>query len=860
LNSNGNVISFSVNFATAPTAGQTLTVFDSNYPFNTIYGLVTVTPALTAGTQTFTAPADFTASDLPFQANNTSLGVYVSAGSGGAISITQGGGAVWNALGACSTYGGTIGGSLSCGGYVPPSGNGDMSLTATLGATYTSGTVTPRQPGFDSTQANNTSAEFPYNGFSLAPNNTLGAIDWTSPWTLLEHIDRLNYDRSGTLVLASKGDIGTSGPWWKLYLQMSGTVAQFCFEREFSSVYNGICTSGSSTMDMLNATNYDIIVKDNGTGSPGANCGGCTPALSMFVNGLGPNAEATQLSTVPFANSDYGFGYVSASVSGGTGYAATTPVTSTGGGANCVFIGTMNASGGVPTGISSVGGQQNSGCTSAPTLHLTAPSGTGAVLTATTSGSTMNSTSLPLLVPGAVSSGAYNGIDQADSSQNPAYIDEFAIFPSNLNETQVQGLFYQTKFQQLVIDRPLLGGVREPFIFDDDGCGDEDDMYAMQAAIKAHQLGYINLRGVIQENSGAAVFRQMLDQAGLADVPVGVVPGNTEGCTFYNPAIYNATTTTNYANYPSDLQVYRQVLAAYPSTPVLVFAAGPMQGIADFMASPADGISSLTGLQLWNRDATNGAVIFIQGGFCTATSPPNPIPCVGSNGAQGPLAANQYFITNLGTMPLWSLAGTPQQSGPGPLYTRTSKDPMFTFSTALGSDLRTGWDSLPMTAFISSYFYGGVVLKVTGGTGYANQTYFTSTGGGANCSVTGIMTASAGVPTGFTTISGEAQPIVDAYSTVLGMGHGCLTAPTIVLTAPTGTGATITAYPTAVCGADNPTSFPSTTDFTATGSNCTNQYIAPMSVLALPGATPYFQWYLNSFIDPPPNQKPLSAR
>jgi hypothetical protein len=79
---------------------------------------------------------------------------------------------------------------------------------------------------------------------------------------------------------------------------------------------------------------------------------------------------------------------------------------------------------------------------------------------------------------------------------------------------------------------------------------------------------------------------------------------------------------------------------------------------------------------------------------------------------------------------------------------------------------------------------GMVSIALSGGTGYASSTAFTSSGGGANCLVSGVMTSSGGVP---------ASVIYDLYAgTNATKNHGCTSTPTIVLTSPTGTGVTIT--------------------------------------------------------------------
>ncbi len=219
--------------------------------------------------------------------------------------------------------------------------------------TYTSGTVTPRQPGFDSTLANNTSAEFPWNGWSAAPNNTLGSsMEWNTPWSLMVQVDNLQWTRTGTLVLASKGDLA-SGNWWELYLQMAANtkgdagvqLSQLCFARHsaFNNVGNGICTSAYGVDIMPNGFNYNIVVTDSGTGASGLY--NTTSALDIYVNGLDKNTGA--IAETPFTTSfQAGFGSAIVTYSGGgTGYANSTAFTSSGGGANCNIAGHMTASG-----------------------------------------------------------------------------------------------------------------------------------------------------------------------------------------------------------------------------------------------------------------------------------------------------------------------------------------------------------------------------------------------------------------------------------------------------------------------------------------------------------------------------------
>ena len=725
---------------------------------------------------------------------------------------------------------------------------------------YTSGTNLPRQQGFDLTQPGNTSAAFPYNGFTVAPNNTLGAIEWNMPWSMLLHIDRLNWNRTGTLMLASKGDSSSNNnSWWKLTLAMDSVSTgdtKLCFTRNSpgavptsgaaSGTNHGVCTTGSYDA-MPNGLGYDVIVSDNGTGAA-ANSG--TTALTLFING-------SNLPLTPFSNdAENGFGYAVVNVSGGTGYAASTSFTSTGGGTNCTVTGAMSATSGVPN-AGGISFTQNNGCTSAPAIVLTSPTGTGAAFTTATSGTLMNAATLPLMVPGDVNAGTYSGIDQADSTQTSTYVDEFAIFPGVITQTAIQGLFYQTKFYQAILG--AVPAVKKNMIIDEDGCGDIQDAMAVGMVIRYHLLGYGNLLGIVSEAGGtdAAMYRQMLDQAGLNNVPVSVSSGATGvgACAAANISTYNASTPQTVGAYPSAASMYRTIFAAHSATPIYVELAGAFTGMSDFMKSAADGISSLTGQQLFNQNATNGAYMVAQGLGCTATTPPNTVPCSSSftgDNSMTDYLAGQQVVNNNGTEPIYWTGGTPSNTGPGILSTRTGKDPIYLEAVTGTTDVRRCYDCMAVTELLTNYFVGGVQLGVSGGTGYANSTAFTSTGGGTGCSVTGFMLASGGVPSGSFDYSWG--PAVVAYP---GIGSQCLTAPTIVLTNPTGTGAVVTAYPTSVCGTFTITS---ATVGNTTSATCSHHYFQPYAANMLgaggnaSGAA--FGWFTNSLLNPEPGGDP----
>jgi hypothetical protein len=689
------------------------------------------------------------------------------------------------------------------------------------------GTVTPRQPGFDETTPNNTSAGFAWNAWNAAPSTTLANIEWDDPWTMMIQVNRLNWNRTGTLVLASKGDISsTDNSWWELTLGMSGGQSQLCFTRNGPGkgyhAQNGICTGYLDAMP--NGFNYNIIVENNGSG------GGS--ALSMYINGLEVQGGASpQFPGNTFSNSyANGFGYVNISVSGGTGYANSTPFTSTGGGENCDVTGFMVATNGVPyNGNWTPTGSNNFGCTSSPAIVLTSPTGSGAEIVTTPGGTSMNSTTYPLMVPGYVSGGTYYGVAGTTNTQNPTYIDEFAIFPGNLNQTQLQTLFYETKFYQGIVNT---GTTKPVVIVDDDTYGDLDNEFTLEMAIALHKAGLITLAGVVVDSNApgsAAGWRQMLDYAGLEDIPVSIPRGYPSGDP--PPTLillaYDPSTPMTLASYESSTTMYRTIFAEYPATPIkVVLGASNWLGLAEFMQSSADDISPLTGLQLIAQNGANGGVAYGQG-YLFDTS-----------------ANSAYIVANNQTMPIIWVGGAPMNAGPGVFSTRASNDPMYLFANYVGTDVRQCYDCLMIESVVSSLFDFGVQITYSGGTGYATSTPFTLSGGGPNCQGNGFMTASGGVPNGI--LFNWGQSAAGSYS---GIGSGCTSAPTVNLIGATGTGVTLTAVPSP-CGQFTVSS--GTAVFGA--ATCANQYVTPGSFNTdqSPVSGAVMTWFINSLVDPTP--------
>ncbi len=225
-------------------------------------------------------------------------------------------------------------------------------------------------------------------------------------------------------------------------------------------------------------------------------------------------------------------------------------------------------------------------------------------------------------------------------------------------------------------------------LYDTDGCTDIANADGLIFAIDLHQHGLLKIEGVITSNLGnghdvydisGLLFRQMLDQAGLANIPVGVTYAGSGGydstwCTVANLNTYNASTLQTSASFPSSTAVARTVLANNPTTPVIIYngSAPANNWLSAFLQSPADSISSLTGQQLWDRDVANGGAMWWQGPpSCTAASYPNApmVPCASSWGnAALDAVATQYVWNHLDGMPTYQAESTPQGYGGPALY------------------------------------------------------------------------------------------------------------------------------------------------------------------------------------------------
>jgi hypothetical protein len=140
-----------------------------------------------------------------------------------------------------------------------------------------------------------------------------------------------------------------------------------------------------------------------------------------------------------------------------------------------------------------------------------------------------------------------------------------------------------------------------PIIFDADMSSDIDDVGAITVLHALADLGECDIigMGASSTNGGTSEAMDAINTYyGRPDIPVGKAP-NTNG-----PGGYPGTVA---ANFPHDLSyttaplaatLYRQLLAAAADNSVVIVTVGYLTNLAALLASPADGVSALSGADL----------------------------------------------------------------------------------------------------------------------------------------------------------------------------------------------------------------------------------------------------------------------
>lgn len=255
---------------------------------------------------------------------------------------------------------------------------------------------------------------------------------------------------------------------------------------------------------------------------------------------------------------------------------------------------------------------------------------------------------------------------------------------------------------------------KEGFILDTDLVSDAGDVGAIQVAIELHNLGETRLIGIVTNSSdlkSAPCARVILDVNGLTTIPVGAYMG----VDMPSSSPYTSQVVTRFgnpsdtrANYPDATIALRTWLVAQQNNSVTYVSVGFGTNIAALMQSSADGISSLTGLQLW---ALKIKKFVVQGGVW-------PIGQDAYNFANSTTAWNYIFLNKPSTVPTFFIG---DDIGAGPISGPAQNggalvSPSYYAYTLAGDNqgggvfTRPDWDQMALVYAIRGLMSGGVTL------------------------------------------------------------------------------------------------------------------------------------------------------
>jgi hypothetical protein len=541
-----------------------------------------------------------------------------------------------------------------------------------------------------------------------AASGSLGSFEWTQPFTITAEVSAVV--RGGGYeewLIAGKGNPATMGTNIRpgdaktqgIFLYLNALMgwaneAQVCLMLGAGQSLGSASTTQAcgDVVDVGDGQPHQITATYDGSGM--------ASGIGIAVDGI--PAGGGSFGSNPVAPGVWGYGRgtwgtslgaVSVTLSGGMGYAASTSFTSSGGGPHCSVTGEMAAVAGVPTSLSYTA---NGYCTSLPTINLAGAEGNGVTLAVA-----LLNTSIASAEPWYLNGDADGVMAKAAFlGSSPRTFDDFAILPGVAPAWMAQDLALYGNAARAGL--AAVCAKRPNVVIIEDGDEDWDNWGLVAAAVSAHKLGCINLVGVEDTQGGptAAWYRQALDEAGLAHVPVAQTPQSTSPCGgtnanwtdepgyFCGPIRGEAVAEARYdANYRqrastgvmTDVQMYTQVLSKYSN--VNIVSGAGLNGIYDLMLSPG-------GVALFQSKV---AAIYQQEGGCADSG------WVG-NLAFG-MVASEYVLAHNGEVPIYFFGGD-ASCMPGWIqavqdYTRGVNDPWNTFDVVNGGggDSRTPFDS-----------------------------------------------------------------------------------------------------------------------------------------------------------------------
>jgi hypothetical protein len=476
-------------------------------------------------------------------------------------------------------------------------------------------------------------------GLAFAPSSS-GSILYRQPSTLLDSTAAsLTYDAYLTAPNTSLGNYDWGQPWWAIV-----------------DLKPNVNLSGSTVVELFSkgVPNHNLSVTDPGVGLGYEawlyyNYTAAVPCLTLTSTANeGAPSGLTSCSGLSLPN---GFGGTIAFTYDGSGTAD----------GITIYI----------NGIASTGLQRGAGATTA--FSMATPSN-------------------PLYINGdSTNLIASQGANVHNNE--PTVYQAFAMGRGTLSQATVQSLVVHDRFYAQIL--PAAPASPETIVWDNDGCGDTDNLNSLAMAIRLHQLGYIRLALVNStdwSDLGAAIYRQMLDQGGLHQVPVSASQGTwTSGqmapgngiCTAGNLAGYNATYLPRNRQM-TDVTGYRTALAAAADGSVQIVLGGAMRGVYDLLISQPDEISSMTGAQL----------------FAAKVTAIHMMSDIGSQGDKnlGEDADGAAYVLAHAGVPVYFYGTNVNfgDTGPGANFSRVQQYPFVATLEYANALTRASWDSWPL--------------------------------------------------------------------------------------------------------------------------------------------------------------------
>lgn len=175
-------------------------------------------------------------------------------------------------------------------------------------------------------------------------------------------------------------------------------------------------------------------------------------------------------------------------------------------------------------------------------------------------------------------------------------------------------------------------------IFDTDLGGDCDDVVALDLLLSAHKAGECSLIGVSYSyttRTSVGCIHAILKQHGCADIPIARmdIPAGIKEYpgTYATPVVdkFGDKNTPTYDNTEEAVHFLRRLLAE--NTGVTLVVTGSMSNLCGLIASPADDLSPLSGIELMKRSVAEVAVMGCNFWHENASNPdPNYIAADGT--------------------------------------------------------------------------------------------------------------------------------------------------------------------------------------------------------------------------------------